>query len=414
MDYLRFLSENRRFLAFGILLAGLSSYGQTFLISLFGGGIRAEFGLTNGDFGMVYSAATLISGLSLIWLGRQVDRLDLRLFTALILVGAFAGCMVMATANGLLMLGLAFLLLRICGQGLMMHTAQTSMARYFETGRGKAVSIATLGLPVGEGLFPGVLVALAASLGWRGTWACMGALLIVAVLPLALWLLRGHVERHERLLAREYASTSAGRDTAGEWRRRDVLRDPRFYFALPSVLAPPFIMTALFFHQVPLAAEKGWSLQWLASCFVGFAATHITALLLSGPLVDRLGARQVLPFYLLPLACGLLVLATLDQRLAALAYLMLAGVSVGVTGTVMGALWAELYGVRHLGAIRAMAHGLVVLSSAVAPGLVGALLDAGFDMENTATALLAWVLAASLLALPARGTRTSAAVAAGD
>jgi predicted MFS family arabinose efflux permease len=407
LDYFRFIIENRRFLAFGVLLAGLSSYGQTFLISLFGGQIRAEFGLSNGDFGMVYSVATLVSGFTLIWLGRQLDRLDLRLFTALTLLGAFLGCMTMATANGLAMLGAAFLLLRICGQGLMMHTAQTSMARYFAEGRGKAVSIATLGLPVGEGVFPAMLVTVAGAIGWRGTWGGMGAVLIVVVLPFALWLLRGHAERHERLLAHERSVTTGNGGGVVEWRRRDVLRDRRFYLVLPSVLAPPFIMTALFFHQVPLAAEKGWTLQWLASCFVGFAASHIAALLLSGPLVDRVGAQRILPFYLLPLAVALLVLVNLDQRFAALAYLMLAGISIGVTGTVMGALWAELYGVKHLGAIRALAHSLMVLSTAVAPGLVGELLDAGFTMADTAAALFVWVILASVLAWFAGAQRAS-------
>lgn len=397
MNYLRFIRDNRRFLGFGFLLAALSGYGQTYLISLFGGEMREAFALSNGEFGLIYSTATLISGVSLIWLGRLLDRVDLRWFAATVLLGAFLGCLVLAGAQGALTLGLAFLLLRVCGQGLMMHTAQTTMARYFREGRGTAISIATLGLPFGEGVFPVVLVAVAGWLGWRGTWLGMGAVLVVAVLPLALWLLRGHDERVAAHRARE-ASEGCGDDGRAHWRRRDMLRDPRFYGVLPAVMAPPFIMTALFFHQVPLAAEKGWTLAWLASSFSAFAVTHVAALMLAGPLVDRVGAQHLLAVFLAPLALGLVVLVTGESRWAAPLYLGCAGLSMGVAGTLMGALWAELYGTRHLGAIRALVQAVMVLATALAPGLLGGLLDAGVTVTGAAGFLLAWVVLASVLA----------------
>lgn len=395
MDYLRFIRDNARFLGFGLLLAALSSYGQTFLIALFGAEIRTAFDLSNGEFGLIYSTATLVSGVSLIWLGRQLDRVDLRIVTVFVLLGAFLGCLLLAGARGVLSLGVALLLLRICGQGLLMHTAQTSMARYFDSGRGKAISIATLGLPLAEGVLPSIVVATAAGLGWRQTWLAMGGVLIVAVLPLTLVLLRGHGQRQARL---EAAHRQAGVDRVRDWRRRDVLRDPRFYLLLPAVLAPPFIITALFFHQAPLAAEKGWEIAWLARCFAGFAVSHVTALLVSGPLVDRIGAQRLLPFYLLPLGLALLVLNHFEAPLAALAYLSLAGLSVGTAGTIMGALWAELYGVAHLGAIRALAQSLMVLSTAIAPALMGLALDVGVAMATMAGVLCAWAVVASALA----------------
>ena len=62
---LAFVAANRRFLAFGFALAFFSSFGQTFFLSLFAGEIRAEFGLTHGTWGLVYSLATLASGLTI-------------------------------------------------------------------------------------------------------------------------------------------------------------------------------------------------------------------------------------------------------------------------------------------------------------------------------------------------------------
>ncbi|MFB4205211.1 hypothetical protein KBTX_02580 [wastewater metagenome] len=396
MDYLRFILENRRFLGFGFLLAVLSGYGQTYLISLFGGQIRETLNLSNGGFGGVYSTATLISGFSLIWLGRLLDRVDLRVFSAAVLVGAALGCLLMAGVNHVLVLGVALLLLRLCGQGLMMHTAQTTMARYFHERRGTAISVATLGLPTGEAVFPAVVVAAIAVLGWRQTWLAMALLLLAVVLPLAMWLLRGHGRRQEAQEAVERERAAAGSD--GDWSRRQMLRDPRFYGVLPAVLAPPFTMTALFIHQVPLASEKGWPLAWLASSFLAFGSCHVLSLLVAGPLVDRAGGQRLLPVYLAPLAVALLVLIGVDALWGAPLYLACAGLSMGVGGTLLGALWVELYGTRHLGAIRALIQSFMVLSTALAPGVVGMLLDAGLAMTDVVAGLLAWVVAASLLA----------------
>ncbi|MCS4503395.1 MFS transporter [Arhodomonas aquaeolei] len=396
MDYLRFILENRRFLGFGFLLAVLSGYGQTYLISLFGGEIRETLNLSNGGFGGVYSTATLISGFSLIWLGRLLDRVDLRVFSAAVLVGAALGCLLMAGVNHVLVLGVALLLLRLCGQGLMMHTAQTTMARYFHERRGTAISVATLGLPTGEAVFPAVVVAAIAILGWRQTWLAMALLLLAVVLPLAMWLLRGHGRRQEAQEAVERERAAAGSD--GDWSRRQMLHDPRFYGVLPAVLAPPFTMTALFIHQVPLASEKGWPLAWLASSFLAFGSCHVLSLLVAGPLVDRAGGQRLLPVYLAPLAVALLVLIGVDALWGAPLYLACAGLSMGVGGTLLGALWVELYGTRHLGAIRALIQSFMVLSTALAPGFVGMLLDAGLAMTDVVAGLLAWVVAASLLA----------------
>ncbi|PWG62166.1 MFS transporter [Spiribacter halobius] len=394
------LQPHVRLLAFGVLLVGLSGSGQSFFISLFGGEIRAAFGLSNAGFGGVYALATLISGLLLIFLGRGVDRLALPLFTTLVLAGAAGGAVLLASAPAAWVLLPALLLLRVCGQGLMVHVAQTTVARRFDRRRGTAVSVVTLGLPLAEAVLPSVAVLLIAGLGWRGAWLAIAAALLLLGLPLALALLRGEAVPRSR-------AEGTGTGNAGDWGRRAVLRDARFYAALPALLAPPFVITALFIHQVAVAEAKGWTLGWLAAVFPAFAVSHVLALLLSGPLVDRLGAVRLLPVYLLPLALALLVLALGGGQLAAPLYLGLAGLSVGAAGTLMGALWPELYGVTHLGAIRGLAHGCMVLSTAVAPALAGLLLDVGLSVPGLALAMAGFVVAASLGSLRAGRSRAA-------
>lgn len=396
LEYVRFINEHRRFLGFGMLLVGLSGVGQTFLISLFGGHLRDAFGLSNAGFGLIYSAATLCSAVTLIWVGRLVDVVDLRRMTVIVLLGGAVGCLLLAGTQGMVTLVVAFFVLRLSGQGLMTHVAQTSMARYFEAGRGKAISIAMAGLPLSEGIAPVAMVAGAAALGWRTTWIVAAVMLAGIALPLALALLRGHDQRHaEYLRRREHRAREQVHQDKGP---RHMLRHPLFHMLLPAVMAPPFIITALFIHQVPLAESQGWTLQWLATSFAGFAATHLLALVATGPLVDRMGARRLVPVFLAPLILALTLLSLAHGDWVAPVYLALAGISAGAAGTIMGALWAELYGTRYLGSIRALVQGIMVTSTALAPALAGALLDAGLPLSGLTTLFALIAVAASALA----------------
>lgn len=395
------LLNHPRLLAFGVVLTGLSSFGQTFLISLFGGHVREALELGNTGYGLIYSLATLASAVTLVRAGRVVDTRDLRLVTAGVLATAAAGCALLAGAHGVLVLLVAFYLLRLSGQGMMVHVAQTTMGRYFRAERGRAVSIAMLGLPLAEALMPMTLVAATGLLGWRTTWLAAAVVLAVAMVPLALWLLRGHSERVATWQAEVDATASDEARDGTDWRRRDVLRHPVFYALMPAIMGPPLIVTALFFHQVPVAEAKGWGLDWLASSFLAFGAAHVVGLVLAGPLVDRLGARRLVPLLLVPMLLALLTLALVPGAWAAPVYLFLMGMSAGTAGTLMGALWAELYGTRHLGAIRALAQAVMIMTTAVSPVLAGALLDGGMAPTTLALVLAGYTLAAFLLAATA-------------
>ena len=232
-NYIRFAVDNRRFLSFGFLVALSSSFGQTFFIGVFGPGLREEFGLTHSDWGLVYMVGTLASALVLPWSGRLIDRIDLRLFTAAAFIGMAAACFVTATAGHVSVLVLAIFLLRQFGQGLMTHTSVTTMVRYFDADRGKAISLGSIGFSTGQAMLPFIAVLAIAAVGWRPTYAATGMILLVAV-PLAQWLLKGHGERHKRHLD-VVAAPALGHAVGRQWTRAEVLCDPRFYVLLVGI-----------------------------------------------------------------------------------------------------------------------------------------------------------------------------------
>lgn len=382
-----------RLLLFGFLMAFASSAGQTFFISLFSAEFRAAFELGHGGFGALYSAATLVSGFLLVWAGGLIDRIDLRIFAAVVLVGLAIAAGVAATASGPVTLLIALFLLRFFGQGLSSHTAVTATARYADPSvRGKAVSLATLGFPVGEAVWPLLAVALITAIGWRATYAGVGGATMLVLLPIALLLLLTHGQRHAEMLQRTSAGGSGTDDKIRQWTRREVARDPTFLWTLVAVMAPSFVVTGILFHQVHLVEVKGWSLASFAAGYIGYAAFQIGTALIAGLAIDRFGARRIVVIYLCPLAFGVAVLATLDALWAGYVFLALCGVTSGASGTLLGTLWAEIYGVRHLGAIRALVTACSVVASALSPATMGWALDAGVSIDAIFWACFAYVL----------------------
>lgn len=176
-----------------------------------------------------------------------------------------------------------------------------------------------------------------------------------------------------------------------------MLRDPYFYALLSCVLAPPFIGTTIFFHQDYLVELRGYSPLAFAAAFPLKAVTTVLFALVCGQLVDRFGAPRLLPLFLLPLAVASAAAAYLSSAWGVYVFMILIGVSYGFTSTLLGALWPEVYGVKHLGAIRAVIVAAMVFSTALGPGLTGALIDAGIDLPTQLVWMSVWCLGACIL-----------------
>ncbi len=416
MGYFQFVRRNRRFLSFGILVAFFSAFGQTFFIAVFGPDIRAEFNLSHGDFGGYYAIGTAVSGVTLIWAGKLIDRFDLRWVTAGVASLLILACVFMSIVPVAWALAPAIFALRLSGQGLMSHTAMTAMGRYFEAERGRAVSIAILGFPLGVAVFPGLAVWLSGQFGWRMAWALVALALTLFLIPVLLWLLKGHGARHRFFLAQTTGSTDPGMAARAQptgrrrqWTRAEVLRDPRFYLLCFAITAPSFISTGLFFHQAHLAAAKGWSLAWLAAAFAAYTVGAIGANLAFGPLIDKYGARRLLPYYLYPLVLACLTIVFFNHPLSAVALTLFLGLTSGSGQTLVGAAWPEFYGALNLGAIRAMVMSMSVGASALSPFVLGWLIDRGASMESMAVGFLVYLALAiagimAALALPVPDT----------
>lgn len=387
-----------RWLSSGFLLMLYSGFGQTYFIAIFAGQLKAELAISNGEFGSLYTIGTLASAGMLALAGKLADAISIRWLGAGVIAGLAVTCLAMARVQTPLMLAFVLFGLRFFGQGMSTHTAMTAMGRWFNRKRGRAISIAGLGLPASEALLPPLAVATIAFLGWRETWMLASIMLLLIAAP-AFALLLKH-ERHPTLGPTSSADVDPV-DVRHQWTRVEVLRHPLFYALMPGMLAPPFVVTAVFFNQVTLVEIKDWQLGWFAATFPLLAGAHVLAALATGWLVDRFGARRLLSAFLVPLGLATLALAFARSPYVLIFVMMLIGAALGCVSATTGALWPELYGTNHLGAIRSMTTAAVVLSTALAPGLVGVLLDNGlpFETQLLAMALYCLLCAAWMIAL---------------
>ena len=403
-----FLRAHGRLIAFGAVMVLCSAVGQTYFVSLFADQFRADFGLTHGEFGSVFSAGTVAGAAVLIWAGRGIDRVPLPVVAGTVLAALAGLCLFVGLAWDAVALGLGFFGLRLFGQGLAVHTALTTMARAFSAQRGRAISLASLGHTVGNMALPALVVLALDGLSWRQVWFVAAGVLL-AILPLTLWLLRG-----QRITGRDAhpgtGATPAGTSDAApaSYRLGDALRDPGLWLRLPALLAPAFIFTGLVIHQQHIAAAKGWSDALMAGGFSTFAITSAASLLLAGPVVDRLTAQRLVPVYLVWLGGGCLVLALGDAPIFVPLFFGLMGAGTGFAVVLNAAVWAELYGTVHLGAIRAFGQAAMGFASGLAPALIGLLLDIGVPVVALSAGAAAYCVLASALAALAGAPRAAA------
>lgn len=400
-----FLLENAPWLAAGALLAFLSSFGQTFFISLFAGEIREEFALSHGAWGGIYSLGTTLSAAVMVWAGGLTDRFRARVLGSVVLVMLAFACLSMAVST-VWMLPAVIFGLRLTGQGMTVHISAVAMSRWFVASRGKALAIAQLGFAFAEAFLPILFVAMLAVWDWRMLWV-LSACVAMAGIPVLLTLLR--TERTPQSLAG--SDQSLGME-ARHWTRNQALRHRLFWFMVPALLGPSAFNTAFFFQQVHFAEVKSWEHLELVSLFPIYTGISVLAMIGSGWLLDKLGTARLIPFYQLPMVVAFTAFAYAGSPASALIGFLFLALTTGANSTLPNAFWAEFYGTAHLGSIKAMATAVMVLGSALGPGLTGLLIDAGIGIEAQYLGIASYFIFSSVMMMIGIAQTRSASISA--
>ncbi len=373
------LSLNKKVIIFGFIFTFFSSFGQSFFLGLFNAPIRNELGITHGQFGNIYASATIFSSLLLIWVGKKIDEYQIIYYSFFVIILLFLSSLFFSFINSIYFLAIGIFLMRFSGQGLMSHTSTTTISRFFERSRGKALSTIWFGLSFAEFILPVSLTYMLVTYSWRSIWQGI-AILIILFLPFVVL----NTIKQIKLDSREKDQNFSKKIRIKSWKRSEVIKDYRFYIVSLNMLAMPWIATGVFVYQSFIADSKMWSIYTIPKAFMVYSIASIVTLFFSGFLVDKFTSRKLIPLMNIPLLLSLLILFHYNHEISAYIFLGLVGVSNGLANVLGSSTWAEIYGVRFIGSIKALTTAFMVFSTAFGTAIFGLLIDNGFTIENIA------------------------------
>ena len=388
-----FKSLSLKVIIFGFIFTFFSSFGQSYFLGLFNSSIRETLSISHGQFGTIYASATLLSSLLLIWVGKKIDDVNVFKFAIFVTIVLSISCFFFSKISSVILLFFGIFLMRFSGQGLMSHTATTTISRYFTKSRGKALSIGWFGLSSAEFILPVLIVFLLTLTNWENIWLIISFLVLV-FLPITSYLLVKNI----KLDSREKTDDEEFKDeNIKQWSRKEVIKDYRFYIINMNMLAMPWIATGTFVYQSFITNSKGWGQYVIAQSFMSYSVLSVITLLVSGFLVDKFTSRRLLIYMNIPLFLSVLVIIYFNSPISAFIFLGLIGISNGLANLLGSSIWAEIYGVKHIGSIKALTTALMVFATAFGTALFGVLIDYGFTIEKIAVVSGIYILLSIVL-----------------
>jgi predicted MFS family arabinose efflux permease len=374
-----FNSLKFKVILFGFIFTFFSSFGQSYFLGLFNSSIREALSISHGQFGSIYASATLCSSLLLIWVGKKIDDVNIFKFAFFVIILLSFACFFFSRITSVFLLFIAIFLMRFSGQGMMSHTASTTISRYFTKTRGRALSISWFGLSSAEFIMPVLMVYLLTFIDWQNLWLIF-SISVLIILPIASFLLIKNLN----LDSREANDENIKEVEIKQWKRREVIKDYRFYIISSNMLAMPWIFTGFAVFQSFVQTSKGWGPYVIAQSFMSYSVLSVLTLFLSGFLIDKFTSRKLLIYMNIPLLLSVIVLFFFDTPITAFIFLGLVGISNGFANILGSSTWAELYGVKYLGSIKALTTALMVFATAFGTALFGYLIDIGFTVGDIA------------------------------
>ena len=388
-----FKSLSLKVIIFGFIFTFFSSFGQSFFLGLFNSSIRDALSITHGQFGSIYASATLLSSLVLVWIGKKIDDVNILKFASYVIIFLSASCFIFSKISSVIFLFIGIFLMRLAGQGLTTHAATTTISRYFDKNRGRALSTGWLGLSLAEFCMPVLIVFLLTFIEWRDIWISI-SILVIIILPITAYALVRNVKLDTR---EESNNTSETQRVIKQWKRIEVLKDYRFYVICMTMLAMPWIATGTFVYQSFISTSKGWGPYIIAQSFMAYSIFSVITLFISGFLIDKFSSRKLLIYMNMPLLLATVILFYFDSSISSFIFLALIGISNGLANVLGSSTWAEIYGVKHIGSIKALTTALMVFSTAFGTALFGILIDYGLSVEQIAVVSGVYILNSIIL-----------------
>ena len=359
--------------AVGTLGLIATSPGQSFTVSLFFDFFIEDFGLDRTTVSTLYGLGTFMASLSLTWVGKNIDRRGNRqmgvIISALFAL-ALAG---MSLITGPFMLFIGFLAIRGLGQGSLGLANSTAIAQWFHTRRGRMMSLATIGFAIFQALYVPWLQRMLELYDWRQVWIMLALGVAGIALPIILIFMRNKPE--------DFGLVPDGRkvvekrnivyQTDENWTLQQVRRTLIFWVYTGGRILLPAWGTGIIIHQVSLFESLGYQASVAAETYSMLAILMAVFSFGAGYLVDQIKPGLVMLLHLIAFMAAMWLAMNMTVDWMRYLFAICFAMSMAIGGVFDGAVWANLFGREHLGAIRGFIVTLFVASSAAGPVFFG-------------------------------------------
>jgi sugar phosphate permease len=370
-----------------LFLAALSYFfsapGQTYFTSTFIETYILEFGWSRGTISSIYSLATMISGLLLFLVGRQIDRFGQKKVSVVIAGLLGITCIWISFVNSLPMLFIGFFASRFLGQGSMTLIPSTLLPNWFARRRPLAFSLMSIGGVIGSSMLPPLNSLLIQQVGWRSVWRIWAVAFWVVFIPLVLLFMYNQPANLGLSTDNEYrkrpgdAQSSVMFKDVPSWTLKEAIRTRSFWGILYSQLLLPLIVTGLTFHFISIMKSKNISAT-NAACVLGMLAmVSFPTTLFAGWILSKIKIHYAAMIISIFMASALCILLFFNSYFSAIIFVVLLGFAMGLQTVWGGLVWPNYFGTRYLGSIRSLAMTMTVIGSAVGP------IPMGFTFDKT-------------------------------
>ena len=163
------------------------------------------------------------------------------------------------------------------------------------------------------------------------------------------------------------------------------------------MLAMPWIATGSFVYQSFITTSKEWGPYTIAQSFMAYSIFSVITLFIAGFLIDKFSSRRLLIYMNIPLFFATIVLFYFNSQISSFLFFGMIGITNGLANVLGSSTWAEIYGVKYIGSIKALTTALMVFATAFGTALFGILIDYSFSIEQISVVSGTYILISIIL-----------------
>ncbi len=376
-----------------------SSPGQTYSISTFIDSYIKEFNYSRTFISSIYSVATIISGSTLVFMGKAVDRYGHR--KMLIITGVMLSIATLFNSFiiNLPMVFIGFFLLRYFGQGSLLLIPGSLVPQWFEKRRAFALSILAFGTIIGNLFIPLINNYLIDLYGFRTAWQMWSVFIVLVFIPImAFFVINkpediGLLPDNIKVKTQEEVKEELEKVTRESFSLNEALKTKEFWIIGIISMLVPMISTGMMFHFFSLMGTKGID-RTSASFIIGLIAIPgFVVPIVASTVVDRFRPKYVLSISAVLMAISLGYMIIVSNIIGAIIFILFFGLVSNIQMLTINVIWVKYFGRLYLGSIKGAATAFLVIGSALGTVPFGL----SFDVTGSYEAVFGFMAVVTLM-----------------